>query len=72
MDKWTFVFSPPRVILKVLFRRVVITTLIKSITLTHSLINILIIIMSINVSCECIFASTLRTNVSTSSASILL
>ena len=72
LDKWTFTLSLPWVILKVLLRRVVITTLIKPITLTYSLIDILIIIMSINVSSKRILTSTLRAYISTASASILL
>ena len=72
MDKWTRIISPPRVILKILMWCIVITTLINSMTLTYFIIDILIIIMSINISSECIFTSTLRTNVSTTSTSILL
>ena len=72
MDKWTFVFSPPRVILKVLTWCIVITILINSITLTYFIIDILIIIMSINVSSKRILTSTLRAYISTASASILL
>ena len=72
LDKWTFTLSLPWVILKVLSWCVVITTLIKPITLTYSLIDILIIIMSINVSSKRILTSTLRAYISTASASILL
>ena len=72
LDKWTFTLSLPWVILKVLSWGVVITTLIKPITLTYSLIDILIIIMSINVSSKRILTSTLRAYISTASASILL
>jgi hypothetical protein len=62
----------PWIILKVLTWCIVITTLIKSITLTYSLIDILIIIVSVNVSCECILSSTLRTRISATTSSILL
>ena len=72
MDKWTFTLSLPWVILKVLSWGVVITTLIKPITLTYSLIDILIIIMSINVSSKRILTSTLRAYISTASTTILL
>ena len=71
LNKQTIMFEP-WIILKVLTWCIVITTLIKSITLTHSLIDILIIIMSINVPSECIFTPTLRTYISTTSTSILL
>ena len=48
------------------------TTLINSMTLTYIIIDILIIIMSINVSGKHILSSTLRAYISTASASILL
>ena len=52
------------VISKVLFGCIVISTLIKTVTLTYNITDILIIILSIYISCECIFSTTLRTCIS--------
>jgi hypothetical protein len=49
-----------------------ITTLIKTVTLTYIIIDILIIIMSINISCKRPFTMTLRTYMSCTTPSISL
>ena len=67
-----FQISLPRVISKVLFGGIMIPTLIKTVTLTYILTDILIIILSIYISCKCIFPSTLRTGISCASSSVSL
>ena len=63
--------SQPRIISKVLSWGIVITALIKTITLTYSLIDILIS-LSINVTSKTIFPTTLRTTISCTSTTIFL
>jgi hypothetical protein len=67
-----FQISLPWVISVVLFGGIVIPTLIKTVTLTYILTDIYIIILSINISCECIFSTTLRTGISCTSATVSL
>ena len=62
----------PRVILKVLFGGIVIPAFIKAVTLTYSLIDILVIIKSINVSSKRVLTPTLRTSISRTESSISL
>ena len=49
-----------------------VTTLIKTVTLTYIITDILIIILSIYISCECVFSTTLRTSISRTESSISL
>ena len=72
MDDWTLYAPCPWVILKVLFGGIVIPTFIKTITLTYIIIDILIIIMSINISCKRLFTMTLRTYMTSPRSSISL
>ena len=81
MGKWEFPYvfpifplsiAPPWVIGKVLTWCVVITTLIKTITFTHVIREIRIIVMRIDITCKCMFATTLRTAMSSAAATILL
>jgi len=65
------VIPPPRVILKVLTWGVVITTLIKAVTLSYIISNILIISI-INISSKRIFPTTLRAGIARTSTSVSL
>ena len=49
---------------------IVITTLIKTVTLTYPLTDILIIILSVYISRKCMFSTALRTVISSTTSSI--
>ena len=79
MGKWEFPYvfpifplsiAPPWVIGKVLTWCVVI--IIKTITFTHVIREIPVIVMRINITCKCIFTTTLRTAMSSAASTILL
>ena len=62
----------PGVISEVLLRCIVVPTFIKTIALTYIITDIYIIIVCINISCEWLFTTTLRTGIATTSPSISL
>ena len=64
------VITQPRIILKILTWCIVITILIKAVTLTYIISDILIVIFGINISCKCMFSTTLRTVISSTTSSI--
>ena len=72
MDGWTTLFSLPWVISEILVWCVMVTTLIKAITLTYFITDIYIIIFCIHIPGKYILSTTLRAYMACITASVSL